>query len=541
MRRPPSFLLCALAVLLLTACGQEDAKDDPTTQQDGLGQPGDVSDAGSASDGGLSADGGLGADGSQSPDSATADVAAAPDSAADTASTANTCNATHADHTVGLISCTPQAWAGYTFFSPTQGTNTYLIDMQGRVTHTWPSSHMPGLGVYLLDDGSIMRTARVPAAIKHFEPAGAGGRVQHIDWEGDVVWEYTYATETHLQHHDIEPMPNGNVLLIAWEKKSKEDVIAAGRDPSLIDAGELWVDHIIEVKPKGKQGGEIVWEWHLWDHLVQDFDPKKANHGVIKEHPELMNINSGNGGKADWSHANSVAYNAKLDIIALSLNAQNEFIFIDHSTTKAEAAGHSGGKHGKGGDILYRWGNPANYGLGTTADRFFYGNHDVHWIPDGLPGAGDLLIFNNGGARPEGEYSSVEQITPPLQPDGSYLREAGKPWGPAKPTWHFQAAKPTDFYSRAVSGAQRLPNGNTLICEGNDGTFFEVTPQGAEVWRYVNPVTNKGITRQGETPTPGPKGAVHPVFRVRRFGADHPALKGRALIPGDPIELPPKG
>ena len=103
----------------------------------------------------------------------------------------------------------------------------------------------------------------------------------------------------------------------------------------------------------------------------------------------------GGGVSADWNHVNSVQYNAELDQIILSSHNQNEIWIIDHSTTVEEASGHTGGVYGKGGDFLYRWGNPSIYGRGTSNDTKLGGQHDAHWIANGLPGAGNILIFNN--------------------------------------------------------------------------------------------------------------------------------------------------
>ena len=104
----------------------------------------------------------------------------------------------------------------------------------------------------------------------------------------------------------------------------------------------------------------------------------------------------------DWNHTNSVAYNAALDQIMLSVHSFHEIWVIDHSTTTAEAAGSTGGKRGKGGDLLYRWGNPVVYHAGKVSDQQLFGQHHAHWIPPGRPGAGNLLVFNNGSRRPGG-------------------------------------------------------------------------------------------------------------------------------------------
>jgi Arylsulfotransferase (ASST) len=293
----------------------------------------------------------------------------------------------------------------------------------------------------------------------------------------------------------------------------------------------LLVDSLVEIKPTGKTSGEVVWEWHLCDHLVQDFDKTKANFGNVAEHPELVNINYGeddlpsviaarkgkdqpkaDGNPApassrpprinpDYTHFNGVAYNPDLDQIAVSVWSFSEFWIIDHGTTTAQAAAHTGGRRGRGGDLLYRWGNPRAYRAGTKADRKLFSQHNAHWIPRGLPGAGHLLLFNNGPERPDGNYSSVDELVLPADPQGRYARQPGRPYGPDQPVWSYTAPKKTDFYSSFISGAHRLSNGNTFICSGANGTIFEVTPDKAIVWKYVNPV--KADTPIGSPPRPG--------------------------------------
>jgi len=193
----------------------------------------------------------------------------------------------------------------------------------------------------------------------------------------------------------------------------------------------------------------------------------------------------GNGG--DWMHVNAIAYNAKLDQIMISIHEFSEIWIIDHSTTTQEAASSSGGKHGKGGDLLYRWGNPKAYRNGTNADQRLFGQHSAHWIPDGLPGAGNLLVFNNGLNRPDGAYSTVEEIELPYDAKGGYLKEEFVAFGPSKAKWSYGSKQNTSFYSMLISGAQRLPNGNTLVCSGTQGLLFEVTSEGEIVWQYKHP------------------------------------------------------
>jgi len=218
---------------------------------------------------------------------------------------------------------------------------------------------------------------------------------------------------------------------------------------------------------------------------------------------------------------NSIDYNPALDQILLCGRTFDEIWVIDHSTTSEQAAGHSGGKSGKGGDLLYRWGNPFAWFAGTPGDQKLFGQHDPHWVPAGRPGAGNILIFNNGSDRDLRPFSTIDEITPPVQPDGSYQRGAGQPFGPDKLTWTYQDGD--RLYSPRVSGSQRLPNGNTLICSGETGHVFEVTAKGEIVWDYYNVL--------GATDEPGPGGSLGGVamFRAHRYPPDAAAFKGRTL------------
>ncbi len=425
----------------------------------------------------------------------------------------------------GLILNSDAACSGYTLFAPMNSTTSYLVDMEGRLAHSWPSAYEPGASVYLLDDGSLLRAAREPAN-EYFGGGGLGGRVEKLAPDGTVLWTFVYADESHCQHHDIKPLPDGNVLLIAWEKKTRTAALAAGRDPELMTTDELWPDCIVEVQPEA-EGGRIVWEWHVWDHLVQEFDGSKPNFGAIAEHPERIDLNyrrsvprestaemrrlrslgyvggaeppspdqrggppPGPGGanpQADWCHTNSLDYDAQRDQIALSVHSFNEIWIIDHSTTTQEAAGSRGGRSGKGGDLLYRWGNPRAYGAGSTSDQLLFAQHDVSWIPAGCPGAGHLTVFNNGLGRSDGAYSSIVEFAPPVDAQGNYIRAAGQPYGPRQAAWEYTAPVKTAFFASHISGAQRLSNGNTLICSGEEGRIFEVRTDGTSVWEYVNP------------------------------------------------------
>src|SRR5262249_24899934 len=224
----------------------------------------------------------------------------------------------------------------------------------------------------------------------------------------------------------------------------------------------------IEVQPVGKSGGKVVWEWHAWDHLIQDHDKSKKHFGDVGKHPERIDLNFGEGTIAamvakpeeldklraigyigaagrkpgriqpDWLHINAVAYNPELDQIVLSVHEFSEVWVIDHGTTTSEAATGKGGKAGRGGDLPYRSGNPRAYGAGKLKPQQLAAQHTAHGTQRGLPGEGALIIFNNGMRRIGGAHSTVDEIAPPLD-KGRYVYTAGKPYGPDAPAWSYSA------------------------------------------------------------------------------------------------------
>ncbi|MCR9202188.1 MAG: aryl-sulfate sulfotransferase [Planctomycetaceae bacterium] len=381
----------------------------------------------------------------------------------------------------GLASADEGIGGGHVLIAPMGDPMAYLIDADGQVVHQWDCQEGPANATYLLEDGSLLRTAKAQSRVFNAR-GGAGGRVKKISWDGELLWDYTLSNNEIHHHHDVEPMPNGNVLAIVWERHTFAEAVAAGRDPNTMSADALWTETILELKPKGRNDAEVVWKWRLWDHLVQQFDKSKDNFARVPDHPELVDINYGiRRGGSDWIHMNSVDYNAELDQIALSARWFDEAWIIDHSTTTGEAAGHAGGKSGKGGDLLYRWGNPEAYYGGFPFDRQFFAQHDVRWIDEGRPGAGNFLLFNNGDQfnRP---YSSVDEFASPVTKEGSYPLSDRAPYEPQAFRWSY--SDEGVFRSDRISGAQRLPNGNTLICCGESGWVFAVTPEKKRVWEF---------------------------------------------------------
>ena len=441
--------------------------------------------------------------------------------------------------TVGLLSNTADAFDGYTLIAPTGATRTHLIDNCGRIVNQWDSEFRAGESAYLLEDGSLLRTCRQSSTV--FNGGGIGGRIERFSWEGDLIWSCDLANDTLHHHHDMAWLPNGHVVLLAWEYKSPEEAAAAGRLSD--DDGPLWPPVLLEIAPEGGFGGDIVWEWHAWDHLIQDVSPSFPNYGTPSEHPQRFDVNYGQvsgggfpGGSSggDWFHCNAVAYHPGLDQLILNSRNWNEFYILDHGISSEEAAGPAG-------DLLYRWGNPQAYGRGTEADRQLFQQHDPHWILEDGPAAlgGDpevtVLLYNNGNGRPGGNASTVDELTLPWDAasEGYVLPPEDIPFAPAELDWSWPENPTSDFHSPNISGAQRMPNGNTLICEGNPGHLFEIDPAGNVTWEYITAYNQFGAVNQGDSPF------GNSTFRAYRYAPDYPGLAGRDLTPGPVVENNP--
>lgn len=366
-----------------------------------------------------------------------------------------------------------QKFNGYALYNKTKENFTYLIDADGEIAKTWTLDIGCNYAVLLKPNGNLVRGGVYGS--NQLNGSAIGGIVQEIDSNGDVVWEFVYSSADYCSHHDIT-LIGDNVLLTAWEVKSAAELTQAGYDGA---TSAKWPTHLVEVQQDGS-GGKIVWEWHLWDHMIQDHDATKDNYGVVADHPELFDINliptsSRPGTSGDWIHVNGVDYNADLDQIAFSSRTASEIYIIDHSTTTAEAASHSGGNSGMGGDILYRWGNPANYG--ATGDQIISAAvHDVRWIKKGRPNEGYLQVFNNEGANDGG--STIDAIKTPVN-GYKYDLVQGKAYEPTSYSWRHDCIDDAN----GQSASDRMSNGNTFV-NLSRSYMYEVDSLGNVVWQY---------------------------------------------------------
>jgi hypothetical protein len=408
--------------------------------------------------------------------------------------------------TVGLIYSQTGVYDGYTLFTPEKNNNVYLINNCGEKINEWSFSEKPGLTCYMLENGSLLRAGVFNIQIK--------------DWNDNLLWSYSLSNA----HHDIEPLPNGNILCVLGETYNNNDVIGMGRDPFSV-VGNFKLDKIVELQPVGSNSANIVWEWKFEDHLIQDFDNTKSNFGVVINHPELLDVNFHNTG--DYTHVNSIDYNASLDQILMSARHTNEIYIIDHSTTTSQASSHSGGNSNMGGDILWRWGNPQVYQQGDSLDQKLHSQHDSKWVETGYLDGGKISVFNNHGDG-TATFSSIHLITPQIS-NNAYTKTNGE-FNPLNYEWSWQGSILGSLVNQfKKSSVQSLPNGNLIICETEEGRISEITKNGVHKWTYVNP-SGTTVLNQFASPT------NIDLFKAEKYPVSFAGFFGKDLTPKGIIE-----
>jgi hypothetical protein len=344
----------------------------------------------------------------------------------------------------GMTIMKPGVQPGYVIFAAPDGI-AYAVDTQGRVVKKWSSPEPSSELGYTrpLPNGNLL------GRLQKRGPNGmlaetAGADIFEMTQAGRVVWKYS--DRERMLHHDQERIFNGNTLLAC----SKEIHVAAISSKSLKD------DCVIEVDSSGK----VVWEWQTADH----FDEL----GLSAEARATISAGRDVKGGWDWAHVNAASpiptnsghtdARFKPGNVMISYRNLNTVVIVDRDSKK----------------IVWK------------ADALTIGQHNIHMLPAGVPGTGNVLVFDNGGIPPNSNprrasaraYSRVLEINPlDMSIVSEYTAEKS-----GRPIW--------TFFSQFISSAQRLQNGNTLICEGANGRFFEITPAGEIVWEYVNPFSN---------------------------------------------------
>ncbi|MFM2387290.1 MAG: hypothetical protein RL660_2047 [Bacteroidota bacterium] len=316
-------------------------------------------------------------------------------------------------------------------------------------------------GPHLEKGGYFYRTVNVPGFLTG---GGMHGRCQKYDWSGNLLWDWTYASASYQLHHDFCVLPNGNVLFICYDVKPAGSVTSAGGTFS----GVVWNEKIIEVQPTGATTGTIVWEWSLWDRLMQKTNSSGPNYfPTAIDHPERLDVATIT--VKDFAHCNGIDFDSARNQIIVSSHFLDEFYIIDHSTTTAEAASHTGGNSGKGGDFLYRYGYTSNYG-GGTAGNVNDVLHDAHLVRYGAY-KDCISFFHNKGVS--SSQSCGDMVMPPRS-GNNYTITAGQPYQPLSYTKRI----PAGGYSSNMSSFEQFPNGNYMICLALSGSIREYDSAG---------------------------------------------------------------
>jgi len=444
------------------------------------------------------------------------------------------------DNTVGLIALDDDlSLGGYSLIYPERQSDIFLLNKCGEVVKQWEDQPeaRPASVAYLLENGNILRSkflADDPNS--NIISGGAGGIIELVNWDNEVIWHYEVADSVRRQHHDVHYTEHGTVMMIIWEYKGLDEIVANGFDTLSHTQRELWSDYILEVDPLTDS---IVWEWHAWDHLIQDHDSTKANYGIVADHPTRLDINyqTFTFSKTDWLHCNSIDYNPVTDQILISSKHFNEIWIVDHSTTTADAATTSGGNSNQGGDLLFRWGNPHAYQSGDLTTQKLFSQHDAQWIDEDDVNPtyeffGKIAVYNNFIAQ----GLSLGQILEPEFDATNYTYGfSNNTFLPQEFSKEFSHPDTSKNFSTAASSIQILGDGHVVMCAGRQGRSFEITPDGELAWEYMTPL------RFGN---PVPQGfelslSDNFTFQIQRYLEDYPALVDKTLEPLGFIELNP--
>ena len=440
----------------------------------------------------------------------------------------------------------------------------YLIDMEGNLCHRFSP------GGELFEDGTLYGTGGMEFAA--------------YTRDGKVIFDLEETRQNYHPHHSSKLIYNKvlkahTVLYVANKDLTHDEVIAAGANPTWSeDYSRSQMDCLVE----RDQNNNVVWEWWFYDHLIQDLDPTKDNYvgkgKKISDYPGKMDINWGKPLRRGWNHVNAVDYGEESGHIVFD-QVTGEAWIIDHDGTfvstqedfaadpVAAAKANIAAAASDAGDFLWRFGDPAMYGQGekpkinenywmshSTGHKELGGVHDAQFIKPGLPGAGNVLFYNNGHyLYHKLHQSNVREINPYIAgidektgkpiisdsyvnpPDAGYFmseeprvtnhRESQRVSN--QTVWYFMPIMSSGMFSDNGGNCIRLPNGNTIASNKTEGHWVEITPEGEVVWEYINPVCRDGIRKIIK---PGDLDQ-HSAGRMFRYKPDYPGLKGLDLTP----------
>jgi hypothetical protein len=397
-----------------------------------------------------------------------------------------------------------KCWNGFTLFQ----TGVYqflsvgavLVDMNGNVINRWPGLH--GIPNKMLPGGYVLGSTGCRNFRFGFQDMLD---IVQVDWDGNIVWQFARYERVRdgrqkprwmlRQHHDyqregnpvgyyvpgLDPLVDRGNTLILCHKTLKNPKIS---DKLLVD------DTIIEVTWEGK----IVWEWVCSDHFDEMGFSEEAKNTLYRNPGMMMT-----GGKfGDWMHVNSISTlgpNRWYDGGDARFHPDN--IIWDGRETNITAITDR-----KTGKIVWQVGPDFTATAALRKMGQQVGQHHAHLIPRGLPGEGNILVFDNGGqagygapnpGAPTGGGNARRDFSRVIEYDPATLEVVWQ-----YPPQDRRRLRSGDgyFYSGFMSSAQRLPNGNTLITEGSDGRIFEVTRELEIVWEYLSPYSFRNRNRR---------------------------------------------
>ena len=374
---------------------------------------------------------------------------------------------------IGLTHRDDNFYNGYTLVTPIGGDYTYLMDENGCIVHGWSAEgFQPGYGHLLPNRNLLVRGQEiVETEVGAYEPAGNADILLELDWEGNQIWRWEHPSF----HHDMCRMPNGNTLVITWnhcDPKIAEQVkggMSSDRE-ALIKGNPEQMKFVLSGLGVGGRPRDL--SGYLSDTILEISPSGEVIHSWNAwEYCDLeKDMMCAHELPYEWTHCNSVKYIPEGKVL-LSFREINLVMMIKWPE----------------GDVLWRWGG----------DHLISHQHDATLTPEG-----NILLFDNGTHHPVTPHSRVIEVD--MQTDGII--------------WQYAPAVVFSFFSGHIGGCERLPNGNTLICEGQSGRVFEVTPDCKVCWEWVTPFVHpfKGVM-------------ASMIFRAHRYAPDSPELQGRII------------
>ncbi len=373
---------------------------------------------------------------------------------------------------VGLTHADSRAAGGYTLITPVSFDSVLLIDERGEVVHSWSvPGFQPGYG-YLLPNGNLLVRGQPPVQVTVGEPAGKADILLELDWDSNVVWRWEHPTF----HHDMYRLPNGNTLAIIWKVLPEEIAkqVKGGMSPDQLAELQNDKEFFSFVLQGLGVGGRPRLTGMLTDAIVEVNPQGEIVHemDVWKHCDPEKDILCESDTPLEWTHVNAVEMAPDGDIL---ISCQKLDLILKCSWPE--------------GKLKWRWGGP----------RKISHQHDPNVTPDG-----NLLVFDNGTHHPLMGRSRVVEVD----------------FNTGDIVWQYQPSPVFSMCSLHISGAERLANGNTLVCEGECGRIFEVDRDGDICWEWISPfvLDFKGV-----------KAVMF--FRAHRYAADSPELAGRMLDP----------